>query len=504
METRLYNDVSHDLIVEMNNNSEMTDKVFNRTLKSKALSELWRDCLKIIRDNVTESIYSIWFSPIKPQKFENGTLTLKVPSEFFKEWIEENYFDLLIKTVTSKFGISALIQFEVVIEKCENVLEDRVMKLPVQSKPQQVIQKTLPFEIETEKEEVYCDNLNNDYKFSNFIPGDINQFAANAAWAVSKSTKGNKFSPLFLYGKSGLGKTHLLQAIGNEIKSNFPKLKVMYVFSQTFQNQFTDSVMNNTTNKFLNFYRKLDVLLIDDVQFWANKGKTQENFFHIFNELHQAGKLIVITSDRPTKELHEIDERLRTRFSQGLFVDIKEYDLETRMAIIRKKSIDSGLELPYDIAEYVAANVGESVRELEGALVSLMAASAFDNRTLDLDLAKEVIGRQRIEPKGKKAFNIDLIKDIVSEHFGIDIEDMESNSRKHEIALARQMAMYLAKNLTRLSLKNIGAAFGGRDHSTVLHSLKTIDNYLFTDSSFKNEYQSIHKKCLNYIEAKER
>lgn len=462
--------------------------------KSKPDHEIkWSNCLTVIRDNITENPFKTWFIPLKPLRYERDTLTLKVPSQFFLEWIEENYYDLLQKTVFNVFGENTLLDFEIVVEKASNTLEERTIK--VDGKNQQ---KSLSFDIEKKTEDEYPETLNSRYQFDNFVIGDSNQLASSATQAVSEKPLHNRYCPLFIYGNSGLGKTHLLQAIGNSVRRNEPKLKVLYLSSEKFYTDFIDSIRDNKVSKFMAFYRNIDVLLIDDIHILAGKDKTQDNFFYIFNALYQAGKLIVITSDRSPVELKDIDNRLISRFQQGLCVDIKPPEFETRVAIILKKAKDEGIEIPMDVVSFIAQNVVNNVRQLEGTLISILAKVAFDHRQLNVELAREVIGANNVSSE-EKVLTIDVIKQLVSNHYSIHIDEMESLSRKHEIALARQMAMYLGKKLTMLSLKKIGAAFGKRDHSTVLHSIKTIDNYIFTDPVVKKDCRVLTDKCQEYL-----
>ena len=294
---------------------------------------------------------------------------------------------------------------------------------------------------------------------------------------------------MFIYSKTGLGKTHLIQAIGNEVIKKNPKLKVRYTSSDRFTMEFITSIQNNSVNDFVSFYRGVDVLIVDDIQFFSSKEKTQDNFFHTFNALHQSGKQIILASDKSPKELVGLDERLISRFQWGLTVDIQKPDLETRMAILQKKSLNEGIELPEDVLEYMAENVTSSVRELEGSLIGLIAKVTLDKKDISLDLAKEVVaGVAKLE---NREITMDDIKKTVSNFYNISINTIESKSRKHEIALARQMCMQISKKLTNLSLKSIGAHFGGRDHSTVLHSCRAIDNYLETDKKVKSDYERI-------------
>lgn len=449
-------------------------------------NKLWKDCLNIINDNVSPQVYKTWFGSLKALNWENDSLTLQVPSQFFYEWLEEHYYNLL-KTVTkSILGDNSKLLYEVVIEKNdEDSLESRTIKMPAF--------KTPPTTKFVENNEEFVTNLNPKYTLDNFVVGDSNQLAFSAAKAVSKNPGGTNFNPLFIYSNPGLGKSHLVQAIGNYIISQNPSTKVLYLNSEKFYSDFVSHIQSNNQLGFLEAYRKIDVLIIDDIQFLSGKIKTLDHFFYLFNSLHQIRKQIIITSDKSPKDLTGIDERLISRFAWGLTVDIQKPDFETKIEILKRKSQDDGLVIPQDILEYIAENINTSVRELEGTLIRLIAGVTLDRKELNINLAKEVVmGFNKVEPK---PLTIDFIKTIVSDFYKIPIDLIESPTRKQEVALARQMSMYLTKKFTKLSLKSIGSGFGNRDHSTVLHSCTTIENYLDTDKKVNSEYQNL----VNYI-----
>ncbi len=451
---------------------------------------LWEKCSEIIKDNVDKQVYRTWFEPIKALKWVPNKLTVVVPSQWFYEWIEAHYYSLMQKTIQRVMGDDAQLLYQVVVDDKKDTNDPVTIKVPGLKFPPNSNTITNSDTIGSNKP--FPSNLNPRYVFDNFITGDSNQLAFSAAKAISNNPGGTKFNPLFIYGDSGLGKTHLAQAIGNQIVRDNPKAKVLYTNSEHFTMEFVNAIQNNKVNEFVSFYRAVDVLIVDDIHFLGGKEKTQDNFFHTFNALHQLGKQLILTSDKPPRDLKDLDARLISRFQWGLTVDIQSPDFEMRMAILKRKSEDEGIELPNDVVEFIARHVTSNIRELEGALISLIAKYSFDRKPLNVDLAKEVIiGHCSYEPT---PLNIDDIKSLVSSHFKIPIEQMESKSRKHEIALARQMAMYLAKQLTDLSLKNIGNSFGGRDHSTVLHSCQAIDNYIVTDKSVKNSYEILLNK----------
>lgn len=449
----------------------------------------WEECVEIIKDNINEQAYNSWFKPIVPLRIEGDNLIVQVPSQFLYEWIEEHYYDLLRNSLTRVLGSKVKLQYEVVIKKSDDdSLENRTIRVPA-FRNSSGSQGAINFAEQNKNEKEFLTGLNPRYHFDNFVVGDSNQLAYSAAEAISKKPGGTSFNPLFIYGKTGLGKTHLTQAIGNEIIKNNPKKKVRYTSSDKFTMEFISSIQNRTVNDFVEFYRGVDVLIVDDIQFFSSKEKTQDNFFHTFNALHQSGKQIILASDKPPKDLAGVDERLISRFQWGLTVDVQKPDLETRIAILQKKALNEGVELPDDVLEYIAENVTSSVRELEGSLIGLIAKVTLDKKDISIDLAREVVaGVAKME---KREITMDDIKKAVSNFYNIPIDVIESKSRKHEIALSRQMCMQISKKLTNLSLKSIGAHFGGRDHSTVLHSCRAIDNYLETDKFVKAEYDKI-------------
>ena len=455
----------------------------------KPATALWSKCLKIIKDNVNESVYKTWFKQIEALKWEKNHLTLMVPSQFFIEWIEEHYYELLKNTVSNVLGEKAGLIYQIVIDdSSDDSLENRTIKVPGFKFNPKTTQGVIQFS-ESKVEKPFDTNLQPRYSFDNFVTGDSNQLASSAAIAVAKNPGGTKFNPLVIYGDTGLGKTHLAQAIGNHIAQNNPSGKILFTNSEKFYYDFINAIQNNKAREFVNFYRSIDVLIVDDIQFFGGKEKTQDNFFHTFNALHQAGKQLIFTSDKPPRDLKDVDERLISRFQWGLTVDVQPPDLEMRMAILQKKSTDEGIDIPFDIIEYLAKNINSNIRDMEGILISLIAKTTLDKKELSMELATEVItGHNRNNPL---PLTIQDIKAKVANYYKLEPEILESKSRKHEIALARQMAIYLSKQLTRNSLKSIGASFGGRDHSTVLHSCQTIENYLDTDKNVRASYESL-------------
>ena len=349
-----------------------------------------------------------------------------------------------------------------------------------------------PFAIPGIQEKEVDSQLNESYTFERFIEGDCNQLARSAAWAIAQEPGGTSFNPYLVYGGVGLGKTHLIQAVGNYVTENRADRTVLYVSSERFTTEFVQSIQRNRISEFSMFYRQVDVLIVDDVQFFSGKEKTQEEFFHIFNALHQAGKQIVLSADRPPREIDGIEERLLSRFQWGLSADVKPPGLETRIAILQRKAEDDGIDLDQDVIEFIAHNVKSNIRELEGALIRLLAHATLHQRELNLSLAKEVL-RDLMEDE-QANLTIDEIQRIVCEYTGIDEDRMRGKTRKREVVRARQIAMYFCKKLTQNSLKTIGLHFGGRDHSTVIHANNTVEDQMETDEQFKNTVDEIDRK----------
>ncbi len=477
-----------DLFPTSNTISDENMILLKKPANSDPIAESkWNECLIVIKDNTSEQAFNTWFKPVQAIRYQDNLLTVQVPSHFFSEWIDAHYSDLVKSTMKRVFGEVVRLQYEVIVDSTLEIEETKgTMKIPAFRFQNQAHQTNM------QNENIdFNTGLNPKYNLENFVVGDSNQLANSAAMAIAKNPGGTNFNPLFVFANSGLGKTHLIQAIGNYIHQEKPRTKVFYTNAELFTSDYVTSVQHNKTSEFIKFFREIDVLILDDIQFLAGREKTQDHFFHIFNDLHQKNKQIIIASDKSPKELISIDERLISRFQWGLNVDIQKPDLETKMAILMKKAANEGLELPLDVAEYIASNVSSSIRELEGALIKLIAIHTLQNRTIDIHLAKDAVAL--ISKQEPKQLTIDDIKLTVSEYLKIPIDQMESQSRKHEIALSRQMSMYLAKQLTQLSLKSIGSAFSGRDHSTVLHSCTTIENYLVTDKKVKASYEYLLK-----------
>ncbi len=490
---------SEKVNVNLNQLSERMNKKVSNIEKNiqeidgkRTVEQLWKNCLEVIKDNINNQAYKTWFLPIQAISFENELLVLGVPSQFFYEWIEENYGHLLNKSITKVFGDGVSIQYQIVFANEYQEDNKRVIKLPGFKNTNLYNQQPLPIPSVKIEEAPFDTFLNAKYNFDNFLEGDSNKLARSAAMAVSENPCKTRYNPLMIYGDSGLGKTHLAHAIGNYIDRNNKGMKVRYTNSEKFTQDFVDAVRINKASEFTNSYRNVDVLIIDDIQFLAGKEKTQDYFFHTFNYLQQAGKQIILTSDKSPSEVKGIEERLISRFKSGLVADISTPDYEMRMAILLKKSYQEGIDLPIDVAEYIAKNIKNNIRELEGALIMLIAKVTLDRKILNLDLAKEVVYGS-IPKDSKKEITVENIKQTVSEYYRIDIDLIESKSRKQDIALARHLSIYLSKMLTNNSLKVIGSYFGDRDHSTILHSCKAAENYLETDPKVKDSYDHLFK-----------
>ena len=450
---------------------------------------LWNACLDIIRDNVPEQTYKTWFCPIVPLRFEDNTLVLQVPSQFFYEFLEEKFLDLLRQTMHKIFGEGTKLMYSVMVVKNPPT----AVPLPTHSgssTPATTVRKTATKDIPQVPQIAELDpHLNRDYNFDTFIEGESNKLSRSVAEAVALNPAKTIFNPLFFYGASGVGKTHLANAIGTKIKELYPEKRVLYVSAHLFQVQYTDSVRNNTTNDFINFYQSIDVLIIDDIQEFAGVTKTQNTFFHIFNHLHQNGKQLILTSDRAPVLLQGMEERLVTRFKWGMVAELEKPTVELRKDILRNKIRRDGLQFPQEVINYIAENVSDSVRDLEGIIISIMAHSTIYNKDVDLELAQRIV--RKVTQNESKAITIDNIINTVCQHFGLDTNTIHTKSRKREVVQARQIAMYLAKNYTEFSTAKIGSLIGNKDHATVLHACKTISELKEVSKSFQTELEEI-------------
>lgn len=443
--------------------------------------DIWKECLSIIKENVPYITYNTWFLPIKPFEIENSTLKINVPNNFFIEWIEEHYNTLINKTVSQVLGNEGKLVYVVLEEKDEHVENETELKAPA-TKPAQPIQKENDFD----------SYLIPKYVFDNFIKGENNQLARAAAIAVAENPGQTSFNPLFIYGGVGLGKTHLIHAIGNKILERSPEKKVIYLSSDAFTVEFIEAVQGDRINEFSAFYKGMDVLIIDDIQFLVGKEKTQDLFFQIFNSLHQTGKQIILSSDKPPKDLKGLNERMISRFSWGLSADIQPPDFETRIAILKNKSESYGIELSNEILEYIAHNITSNIRELEGCLIKLLANSSLNSKEINFDLVKQTV--REISTNKQINISIDYITKVVCEFYKVEENKVREKNRRKEVVQARQVAMYLSKQLTKSSLKTIGLHFGGRDHSTVIHAQTSVEEMIKQDTMVADTINSLKNK----------
>ncbi|MGS2761141.1 chromosomal replication initiator protein DnaA [Sinomicrobium sp. M5D2P9] len=465
---------------------------------------VWDNCLSFIKDNIQPQAYKTWFDPIKAVKLTDNALSIQVPSKFFYEWLEEHYVKLLKVALTKELGESAKLVY---IIKMENTygnqrpftekipssnrsnLQPQELDVPVKHKNPELKN---PFVIPGIRNIKIESQLNPNYNFDNFLEGDSNRLARSAGLAVANKPGGTSFNPLLVFGGVGLGKTHLAHAIGVDIKDKYPEKTVLYISAEKFTQQYIESVKKNTRNDFIHFYQLIDVLIIDDVQFFSGKSGTQDVFFHIFNHLHQNGKQVILTSDKAPVDMQDIEQRLLSRFKWGLSAELQTPDYETRISILKNKLYRDGVDMPDDIIEYVAKNIKSNVRELEGAIISLIAQSSFNKREVTIELATQIV--EKFVKNTKREVSIDYIQKVVSDYFQMDVATLQSKTRKRHIVQARQLAMFFAKKFTKASLASIGSQIGKRDHATVLHACKTVDNLAETDKQFRKHLEDLTKK----------
>jgi chromosomal replication initiator protein len=474
--------------------------VFNNDTTAEMI---WGGCLKTVKEKINSQSFRTWFEPVRPLKFDGEELSIEVPSQFFYEWLEEHYYQLIHETLHQLLGKHIRLVYSVRDEdvyndhnlRFDNVDNDTEHKSPqkqTEQKDSNGYAKIYVAEFHKKPLPEISVMLNPRYTFENFIKGDSNQFARAAALAVANNPGGTSFNPLVVYGGVGLGKTHLIQALGNQALELHRDIRVCYVSSEKFTIDFVDAIQSDRVSDFSTYYRSMDLLVVDDIQFFSGKEKTQDNFFHTFNTLHQLGKQIVLSIDRPPKELRGLDERLISRFQWGLTADIQAPDLETRIAILRKKSVDDGIDIPQEVLDFIAVNVTSNIRELEGCLISLLAKASLENKEINVDLAREVL--QVVVSDIKSPISIEEIQRIVCDYFNIPDDLIRAKTRKQEVVNARQIAMYLVKDMTNSSLKTIGLHFGGRDHSTVIHSCQTVEEQMKVNQRYRDTVSQIRKK----------
>lgn len=471
---------------------------------SVTAQSVWSNCLEFIKDNIQPQAYKTWFEPIKAVKLTDNALSIQVPSKFFYEWLEEHYVKILKVSLTKELGEKAKLVYIIKMENTYGNKQPFTEKIPSSNRSSVKAQDVdipfnnknpelrNPFVIPGIRNVKIESQLNPNYSFENFLEGDSNRLARSAGLAVAAKPGGTSFNPLLIFGGVGLGKTHLSHAIGVDIKDKHPEKTVLYISAEKFTQQYIDSVKKNNRNDFIHFYQIIDVLIIDDVQFLSGKSGTQDVFFHIFNHLHQNGKQVILTSDKAPVDMQDIEQRLLSRFKWGLSAELQNPDFETRVSILKNKLYRDGVEMPDDIIEYVAKNIKSNVRELEGAIISLIAQSSFNKKEINIELAKTIV--EKFVKNTKREVSIDYIQKTVSDYFQMDVDTLQSKTRKRHIVQARQLAMFFAKKLTKASLASIGSQIGKRDHATVLHACKTVDNLCATDKQFKKYVDDITKK----------
>ncbi|CAH8294930.1 chromosomal replication initiator protein [Mariniflexile fucanivorans] len=465
---------------------------------------VWNNCLEFIKDNIQPQAYKTWFEPIQAVKLTDNALSIQVPSKFFYEWLEEHYVKILKVSLTKELGEKAKLVYIIKMENTYGNKQPFTEKIPSANRSAMKSQEVdvplnnkspelrNPFVIPGIRNVKIESQLNPNYSFENFLEGDSNRLARSAGLAVASKPGGTSFNPLLIFGGVGLGKTHLAHAIGVDIKDKYPEKTVLYISAEKFTQQYIDSVKKNNRNDFIHFYQIIDVLIIDDVQFLSGKTGTQDVFFHIFNHLHQNGKQVILTSDKAPVDMQDIEQRLLSRFKWGLSAELQTPDFETRVSILKNKLYRDGVDMPDDIIEYVAKNIKSNVRELEGAIISLIAQSSFNKKEITIDLARVIV--EKFVKNTKREVSIDYIQKVVSDYFQMDIDTLQSKTRKRHIVQARQLAMFFAKKFTKASLASIGSQIGKRDHATVLHACKTVDNLSSTDKQFKKYVEDITKK----------
>jgi len=471
---------------------------------SKTAQSVWNNCLEFIKDNIQPQAYKTWFEPITAVKLADNALSIQVPSKFFYEWLEEHYVKILKVSLTKELGEKAKLVYIIKMENTYGNKQPFTEKIPSSNRSAVRAQEVdiplnnknpelrNPFVIPGIRNVKIESQLNPNYSFENFLEGDSNRLARSAGLAVAAKPGGTSFNPLLIFGGVGLGKTHLAHAIGVDIKDRYPEKTVLYISAEKFTQQYIDSVKKNNRNDFIHFYQIIDVLIIDDVQFLSGKSGTQDVFFHIFNHLHQNGKQVILTSDKAPVDMQDIEQRLLSRFKWGLSAELQNPDFETRVSILKNKLYRDGVEMPDDIIEFVAKNIKSNVRELEGAIISLIAQSSFNKKEITLDLARQIV--EKFVKNTKREVSIDYIQKIVSDYFQMDVDTLQSKTRKRHIVQARQLAMFFAKKFTKASLASIGSQIGKRDHATVLHACKTVDNLSSTDKQFRKYVEDISKK----------
>ena len=457
-------------------------------------NEVWQDCLDRLSGSITEEEIVKWFKPIRPIDFDGTNLSLRVPNESFVTSIEKRYLSVLRPIIAELYGAGTKLHYAVPRRAQQPVAEANSSQAPQFAAPTDTANIKNPFVIPGIRRIRFDAQLNPNYTFDNHIEGECNRLARSAGMAVAVSPGSTAFNPLYIYGDSGLGKTHIVQAIGHEVRQRHPELQVLYVSMNKFQAQFQTAYKNGEITDFIQFYQMVDVLIIDDIQELTGKTGTQNAFFNIFNHLHLGGKQLILTSDKPPVELKDIEQRLLTRFKWGLSAYLNVPDYETKVKIIRAKAKRMGANIPEEVVSYLAENISANVREIEGALSSLVANASFLNRKITISLAKDIL---KVYVKlTQREISIDHIVKIVCQYYDIELDTFNSAKRTRDVAQARQVAMYMAKQHTKAPLTVIGSSIGGRNHATVLHSCKNVSNLIETDKVVKSQIEEIEKIIL--------
>ena len=456
--------------------------------------EAWDKTLTLIRENVSEQQYNTWFKPIVYESFEESTRTLlvQVPSPFVYEYLEENYIDLLSKVLRRTFCDQIRLKYRIVTDQEHHLTQDveaEQTDLSVKTQLAKTRVNESPTTLDAAQPQQLDPNLNPHQTFNNYIEGDSNKLPRSVGLSIAEHPRKTQFNPMFVYGPSGCGKTHLINAIGMRTKQLYAQKRVLYVSARLFQVQYTNAVLQNSINDFINFYQTIDLLIVDDIQEWMTATKTQDTFFHIFNHLFRNGKRIILASDRPPVDLKGMNERLLTRFSCGLIAELEKPNVQLCIDILNSKIRKDGLQIPEDVVQFIAETANGSVRDLEGVINSLLAYSVVYNSTVDMRLAQRVI--QRAVKIDDKPLTIDEILEKVCNHFNVSVSAVNGRSRKQDLVTARQVSMYLAQKYTKMPASRIGKLVGGRDHSTVIHSCSRIEQRLQVDTMFSNELMSI-------------
>lgn len=476
---------------------------------NRDLNDIWNECLQMIRENVPPQAYSTWFEPIKPVDYRDGLLTIQVPSDFFYEYLESRFIKVIKATIRKVLGPEGKLEYSIMMDTDENkpvvVRQPSVDRTNTTNPPKQIqinfdkseSSMLNPFVLPGIKKINIESNLNESNCFENFVTGECNRVAYEAGVAIAKNPGKTSFNPMFIFSPTGMGKTHICQAIGLETKKYHPELTVLYVNAEQFLMQFQASCRNNNSKNssrddFVHFYQMIDVLIIDDIQFLADKVKTQEAFFHIFNHLQQNDKQLIFTCDKPPAELNGMEQRLISRFKWGLSAEMTVPDVGTRRNILKRKAYNEGVEIPDDVINFIAEHIKSNVREMEGFLVSLIAQSSLNRKAITIGLARQIA--ERFVNSSNREITINYIITSVCEEMGTSQEDFFKSTRKRNVVQARQLSMYFAKKYTKASLVVIGEKCGKKDHATVIHALKTIDNLLETDKQFRAMTEKIEQK----------